>query len=137
VSCLALFQTTLNHERDPSFPDAATCPPVAVDVDGAGLVVPGLAVVVVGVGLVADTEGDAVFDVDTVGVALVGGASCVGVAEVRLGVGLAGRVAVVCGAVSTLVPGTRLLAGVVRSDAVAGVPSFDGPGGDVASFKDT
>lgn len=107
-----------------------------MDVD-VGLVVPGLAVVVVGVGLVADTEGDAVFDVDTVGVALVGGASCVGVAEARLGVGLADRAAVVCGAVSTLVPGTRLLAGVVRSDAVVGVPSFDGPGGEVASFKDT
>jgi hypothetical protein len=139
VSCLALFQTTLSHECDPSFPDAAAGPPVAVDVgvDVVGLDVTGLAVVVLGAGLVADTEGDADFDADNVGVALVGGVSCVGVAAVRLGVGRADRAAVVCGAVSTLVPGTWLLTGDVRSDAVAGVPSFDGAGGEVAPFKDT
>lgn len=138
MSYLALFQTTLNHECDPSFSDAAPAPlvPVVVtDAEGdAGVL---LADEVLGDGLVADAEGDAVVDADTVGVALVGGASVVGVAEVRLGVGLAGRVAVVWGTVSTLVPGAVPLACDVRTDAVVGAPSFEGAGGvEVEPFND-
>ena len=73
-----------------------------------------------GAGDVADFVGDAGFDAVAVGAALVAGASCVGLAEVRLGVGVADWAAVVCGAVSRLVPVTVLPAGVARTDAVAG-----------------
>jgi hypothetical protein len=108
---------------------------VGVGVDGVldGDVLP----LCVGDGLVADAVGDTDFDMVTVGVALVGGASCVGDTEVRLGVGLTDRAAVVCGAVIRLVPGAVLPAGVVRNDAVVGVPSFDGAAGEVAPFNAT
>jgi len=92
-----------------------------------------------GDGLVADAEGVAVFERDAVGDALVGGGSCVGVGDLRLGVGCGDRDAVVCGADSRVVPGALLVAGVVRTDAVAGVPSFAGPagaGGEVAPVSD-
>ena len=82
-----------------------------------------------GDGLVADTEGVAVFERDAVGDALVGGGSCVGVGDLRLGVGCGDRDTVVCGAESRVVPGALLVAGVVRTDAVAGGPSRAGPAG--------
>jgi hypothetical protein len=83
VSCLALFQTTLNHECDPSIPAAFVAAPVPGDF------VVGVEVGVddVGGGLVADVEGDADFDAGADGVAVVGGASRVGDADVWLGVG--------------------------------------------------
>jgi len=83
-----------------------------------------------GAGLVADAEDDGDFDPDAVGVVLVGVASCVGVGDVRLGVGCADRVAVVCGAVPRLVPGEVLPACVARTEAVAGGPSFAGAAGE-------
>lgn len=90
-----------------------------------------------GDGLVADAEGDADFEADVVGVTLVGGASRVGVADARLGVGLADRAAVVCGAVSTLVPGAVLLAGVVCTEAVVADPTLAGADGElVPPFDD-
>jgi hypothetical protein len=82
-----------------------------------------------GDGLVADAEGVAVFDRDAVGDALVGGGSCVGVGDLRLGVGCGDRDAVVCGADSRVVPGVLLVAGVVRTEAVAGGPTLAGPAG--------
>jgi hypothetical protein len=88
------------------------------------------------VGLVADAEGDTDFDADAVGVALVGGASCVGVGDVRLGVGCADRAAVVCGAVPRLVPGEVLPAGVACTDAVAGGPTLAGAAGEVTPVID-
>jgi hypothetical protein len=79
----------------------------------------------VGAADVVGAVGDADFDADAVvGAALVGGASCVGLAEVRLFVGRAEVAALVCGAVSRVVPATLLLAGVVRTDAVAGRPTW-------------
>ena len=62
---------------------------------------------VVGVGVGEDVD----FDVDAVGVALVGDASCVGVGDCRwLGVGFPDRAAVVCDPVTRLVPGAWLSA---------------------------
>lgn len=110
---------------------------VAVGVPEVGGGADGLVSVALGDGLVADAEGDAVLEADTVGVALDGGASCVGFGDVRLGVGLAGRVAVVCGTVSTVVPGAVLAACDARTDAVVGAPTDDGPaGGEVEPVSD-
>lgn len=78
-----------------------------------------------------DAEGNADFDADAGGVAVVGGASRVGDADVWLGVGCVGWAAVVCGVVTTLVPGALLLVGVARTDAVVGAPSFAGAAGEV------
>ena len=90
-----------------------------------------------GAGVVADAEGDADFDADAVGAALVGGASFVGLGDVRLDVGCTDRAAVVCGAVSRVVPGTLLPAGVVRTEAVAGGTTWLAGGvGDVAPVMD-
>ncbi len=128
MSRLALFQTTLTHECYPSFPvvPAFPFPGGVVDVVGVGVLeVGGDELVVV------DVEGDADVEADTVGVALVGGASRVGVGDTWLGVGCADRAALVCGADSTLVPGALLLAGVARTDAVAGCPTLAGAAGEV------
>jgi hypothetical protein len=100
---------------------------VAVD-DEVGVV--GVGVVGLDVGVVADAEGDADVDTVCVGAALVGGASCVGLGDVRLGVGWAEPAAVVCGAVSRLVPGEVPPAAVARTDAVAGGTTWPGCAGD-------
>ena len=56
-----------------------------VVVDEVGVV--GVGVVGLGVGVVADAEGDADFNAVFVGAALVADASCVGLGDVRPGVG--------------------------------------------------
>src|SRR5215831_3946390 len=113
----------------PQFPPP--CPPagVVVDDDGVGLDE-------VGAGVVGGTEGDADFDPVAVGVVLVGGPSCVGLGDVRLGVGCADRAALVCGAVPRLVPGVALPAGLAGTDAVVGAPSFAGALGEVPPSSD-
>jgi len=131
VSYLALFQTTLNHECDPSFPAALIACPLPADVVVAVGDVGVLELVDPDVGLVLDAEGDADFVADLVGVAEVGGASRVGVGDEWLGVGCTDWATVVCGAVSRLVPGTLLLACVARKDAVVGRPTFAGAAGEV------
>ncbi len=122
MSRLALFQTTLHRNCHPSFAAAAAASLVAVGVgvaDADGLTLGELVAEVV-----ADAEGDADFDADAVGAAVVGGASCVGVGDGRLCVGCADRAAVVCGAVSRVVPGIALPAVLVPTDAVVGVAAW-------------
>ena len=109
---------------------ACPFPAGAVGVVDVGGVV-GIELGELGAGLVFDAEGDADFDADAVGVVLVGGASRVGDGDGLLGVGCADWATVVCGAVPRLVPGALPLAGVVRTDAVAGRPTFNGAAGEV------
>ena len=124
MSYLALFQTTLHRNCHPSFAAAwPACPAAAavdVEVDGVGDWVDELD----DVGVVADAEGDVDFDTVTDGVALVGGASCVGLGDVRPGVGPAGWVANACDVVSSLVPGEVPPAAVACTEAVAGVATW-------------
>jgi len=123
VSYLALFQTTLHRNCYPSFAAAWAANPVAV-----GVAVGDVGGVVVGVldvgGVVTGDEGGAGLDTVTDGVALVGGASCVGLGDVRPGVGPAGWVANACDVVSSLVPGEVPPAAVACTEAVAGVATW-------------
>ena len=98
---------------------------------GDGEVVVGIGVVGgVDVGVVADAEGDVDFNAVFVGAGLVADASCVGLGDVRPGVGCPKPAAVVCGAVSRLVPGELPPDALVPTEAVAEATTWPGCAGD-------